>query len=157
MFRRFRTTLTVLIALAIASVLAQSVPQFDKGTDDAPEMFIAGEKRPELMIDKRGRVSFIDKPTLFAGDEYKGSQIVGGAETAKLLRDMQRISNNMTLSDIGNSNGGEGINIDRLIDTIVASDKRSTERITNAIKGMKRNESTIERMRIDELKKRLKD
>jgi len=71
-------------ALALATVLAQSVPKFDKGSDYTPSTFWAGEKRPEF-VRKNKRTMFVDKPTLFSGDEWKGSQVISSADTEKIL------------------------------------------------------------------------
>jgi hypothetical protein len=72
-----------------AVVSAKPLPKFDKGTKSAPTGgFWAGEKRGEFMI-KDGNVSYIDKPTMF-GDDYAGSTIIGGAQSAQIMDQIGR-------------------------------------------------------------------
>ncbi|MCP4987235.1 MAG: phage tail tape measure protein [Colwellia sp.] len=84
------------IAFAAATGLAQQIaiasqplPKFDKGTKSAPGGgFWAGEKRTEFMKHK-GVVSMVDRPTIF-GDDYKGAEIIGGNESARIIDQMTR-------------------------------------------------------------------
>lgn len=70
-------------AAQTAVIASQKVPQFDAGTAYSPSTFIAGERRPEFMIDPAGRVSLVTKPTLFKNKT--GSTIIGGEQTKKLM------------------------------------------------------------------------
>jgi hypothetical protein len=84
------------IAFAAATGLAQQIaiasqplPKFDKGKKNTPGGgFWAGEKRPEFMIHK-GVASLVDRPTLF-GDDHKGAEIIGGAESARIIDQINR-------------------------------------------------------------------
>lgn len=69
-------------AAQAAFVASRKVPEFDKGTAFAPDKFIAGEKRPELMKHD-GEWSLVDRPTLFTG--HRGAKIVSGKETDSIL------------------------------------------------------------------------
>jgi hypothetical protein len=89
----------VLGGVQLATVLAQSIPKFDKGTKSTPNTFIAGEKGNEIMM-RNGRAELIDKPTLFSGNEYKGAEIISTAETARLLQN-QMMNKIMSPKDMG--------------------------------------------------------
>jgi hypothetical protein len=80
-----------------AVVSAKPLPKFDKGTKSAPTGgFWAGEKRGEFMVND-GKVSYIDKPTMF-GNDYAGSTIIGGAQSAQIMDQIgrQEAVNNIT-------------------------------------------------------------
>lgn len=73
-------------ALQLATVAAQPLPGFWKGTRSAPEGYaMVGERGQELMIDPRGNVSL-------SGDEphltylKRGTQVISNRETELLLR-----------------------------------------------------------------------
>lgn len=85
-------------AVQAATVIAQPLPEipaFDKGTQSTPDTYIAGEKRPEFRISK-GILSYVSEPTLFSGS--KGDTIIGGAESAAIMRSLQ-INPNHTKTD----------------------------------------------------------
>jgi len=72
-----------------AVVSAKPLPKFDKGTKSAPTGgFWAGEKRGEFMIND-GKVSYIDKPTMF-GNDYAGAEIISSANSATILDNISR-------------------------------------------------------------------
>ncbi len=73
--------LTAAIA-ATAQIAAVAIPEFDKGTIFAPDLFIAGEKDTEIM-NFRGKTQLIEKPTLFSG--FKGAEIISSEDTAKII------------------------------------------------------------------------
>lgn len=70
-------------AAQIALITAQKIPQFDLGTMSTPDTFIAGERRPEWMIEPSGRVQLITKPTMFKG--MAGATVIGGEQTKKMI------------------------------------------------------------------------
>ena len=142
-------------ALSLGTLLAQSVPQFDKGTESTPDKFIAGEKRPEIMIDKQGNATMVERPTLFAGKQFEGNQIISGADTAKMLANAGNITNAMLLKAGANEQQRDN-DIQLLIDRMIASDKTGTNRIVNAINGTKQKDNTLDQLRRENLKKRLK-
>jgi len=83
------------IAFAAATGLAQTIaiasqplPKFDKGTKNFPGLGEVAERRPELVLNN-GKAELFTKPTVLGGD-YKGAEIIGGAETAKLLEQSER-------------------------------------------------------------------
>lgn len=142
-------------ALSLGTLLAQSVPQFDKGTESTPDKFIAGEKRPEIMIDKQGNATMVERPTLFVGKQFEGNQIISGADTAKMLANAGNITNAMLLK-AGASEQQRDNDIQLLIDRMIAADKSGTNRIVSAINGTKQKDNTLDQLRRENLKKRLK-
>ena len=70
-------------AAQVAVISAQKVPQFDSGTLSTPSEFIAGERRPEWMVEPSGRVQLVTKPTHFKN--MAGATVIGGAETQRML------------------------------------------------------------------------
>ena len=74
---------SIIGAAQIATIAAQPIPKFDKGSISTPDTFIAGERRPEWMISPSGNVSLVTKPTLFQG--MAGSTIIGGADTERIM------------------------------------------------------------------------
>jgi myosin heavy subunit len=73
-------------ALQLASVLATPIPEFAKGTKDAPGTFIAGEKGQEVILKDDGTAVLTpDKPTLFSDKSFIGSTILPHDETQKWL------------------------------------------------------------------------
>jgi len=70
-------------AAQVAVIAAQKVPQFDSGTINTPSEFIAGERRPEWMVEPSGRVQLVTKPTHFKN--MAGATVIGGAETQRML------------------------------------------------------------------------
>ncbi len=73
-------------ALQLATVLAQPIPQFAKGTKDAPGTFIAGEKDREMIITKSGDTLLTpDAPTLFSDKSFIGSTILPNDQTEMIL------------------------------------------------------------------------
>jgi hypothetical protein len=70
-------------AAQIAVISAQKVPQFDSGIQSTPDTFIAGERRPEWMIEPSGRVQLVTKPTMFKG--MAGATVIGGEQTRKMM------------------------------------------------------------------------
>ncbi|MFW5879361.1 MAG: tape measure protein, partial [bacterium] len=93
-------------ALQLATVLAQPIPQFAKGTESAPETFIAGEKKRELIFTKKGDTILTpNKPTLFSGKEFLGSTILPNDQTEMILNgksggSLDLSSTNTLLKDI---------------------------------------------------------
>jgi len=70
-------------AAQVAVIAAQKVPQFDAGIQSTPSEFIAGERRPEWMVEASGRVQLVTKPTHFKN--MAGATVIGGAETQRML------------------------------------------------------------------------
>jgi len=70
-------------AAQTAIIASQKVPQFDKGSNFTPSTFIAGEKRPEWMIDPGGNVQLVSKPTMFKN--MAGATVISGSETKRMI------------------------------------------------------------------------
>jgi len=73
-------------ALQLAAVLAKPIPQFFKGTKNAPETFIAGEQGSEAIIKPSGEVLLTpDKATMFSDKSFIGSTILPHDKTQQML------------------------------------------------------------------------
>jgi hypothetical protein len=95
-------------AAQVAVIAAQKVPQFDAGTLSTPSQFIAGEKRPEWMIEPSGRVQLVAKPTLFKN--MAGATVIGGEQTKRMMEagitptqidirpDIEKMGNNIVMA-----------------------------------------------------------
>jgi hypothetical protein len=139
-------------ALSIGTVLAQAIPKFDKGTERTPDTYIAGEKRPEIRVDKSGKVSVVDKPTLFTNDA--GSKIIGGADTAALMDD---VSNYTTRQIINNESKSDNKLVAGLISKMIKEQRDGNDKIVTALKRRGVKVSQIDQMRTDELRNRLRN
>ena len=98
-------------------VAAKPIPQFDKGTKNAPRGgFIGGEKRPEF-ITKDGKTSLIKSPTFF-GNEWAGAEITSGKESANILNN--NLYDNFKLNQQGQevTNEKELFLLDKINDSI---------------------------------------
>ena len=73
-----------------AAVLAQKVPKFAKGTDYAPNEFIAGEAGREIVKTQSGDVYMVDKATHFKGNRFKGATVYTNKETEQVIKESGR-------------------------------------------------------------------
>ena len=76
--------------IQVGVIAAQPIPQFAKGTLNAPSEFIAGDKpgggsARELMQLRTGKLMMVNQPTHFKGNEYKGATIHSNHETEKIM------------------------------------------------------------------------
>jgi len=142
-------------ALQTGIVLAQSIPKFDKGAESTPETYIAGEKRSEIRIDKKGNVSVITEPTLFTND--KGSKIISGARTQTILDDIANYTNQQVIFGSIKSNKENRI-VAGLVSELLKENKSGNDRIVKAItkKQIYSGMSEINRMRKEQLRNKLK-
>lgn len=85
-------------AAAAAVVLAQKVPEFDKGTESTPKDYKISEKRPELQRHK-GKWSLFTKPTIVRNSP--GDKIISGKETDSILGNMADLAGHNLLTDKG--------------------------------------------------------
>ena len=69
-------------AIQLALVASRPLPKFAKGTQNAPNLFLAGEKGREL-IAHNGESMLVDKPTIFSG--LGGAQVYSNLETEGIL------------------------------------------------------------------------
>ena len=75
-------------AAQAAVVLAQPMPAFDKGTDNAPNTpFLVGEVRPEF-VTHNGKTQLVTEPTVMTN--MGGAVITSGAETQRILEANQQ-------------------------------------------------------------------
>jgi len=75
-------------AVQAGLVLAQPIPEFDKGTESAPNgQFMVGEKGPEFMVHK-GETQLITEPTVM--NNKAGARVVSTIDTAKILQSNQK-------------------------------------------------------------------
>jgi len=72
-------------AIQAALIAGQPIPEFAKGTENAPERGIMGEVGRELFFTKSGQVGLAEKPTYFDGKEFKGMKIIPNKETEQIL------------------------------------------------------------------------
>jgi len=73
-----------LTAVQIATILAQPIPQFWKGTDNAPDGLISvGERGRELIQTKSGQLLMANNPTITSGLE--GAKIYTNKETEQIM------------------------------------------------------------------------
>lgn len=142
-------------ALQTGIVLAQSIPNFDKGTENTPDTYIAGEKRSEIRIDKKGNVSVVTEPTLFTND--KGSKIISGARTQTILDDIANFTNQQVIFGSIKSNKENRI-VAGLVSELLKENKSGNDRIVKAItkKQTYSGMSEINRMRKEDLRNKLK-
>jgi len=72
--------------LGSAAFSLAAIAAFEKGTNNAPSEFIAGEKGRELMFLRSGETMMADRPTYFKGSKFQGAQIISNPETEKMIK-----------------------------------------------------------------------
>ncbi|MDA3799791.1 MAG: phage tail tape measure protein [Kiritimatiellae bacterium] len=148
---------TSIAAIQTGIVAVQTIPQLDKGTESTPETYIAGEKRSEIRVDKKGKAEVIDKPTLFQDDP--GAKIIGGADTSKLMDSVSNYTNSQIVNN-GDKVTGQDALIGKLVSRMIDENSKGNKSI---IKELQKNrpkqarETTIDKMRTDNLKNRLRN
>ena len=138
--------------LSIATVLAQSIPKFAKGTDSSPEgLAWVGEKGTELKVSPDGRAELTPgKPTL----DYleRGTKIVPHHEL------MDAVSNYSAASII--NDGGMVSSQDALIAAALMElkkeNKANNEKLIKALSRPGAVNKSIDRMRSENLKNKIK-
>jgi hypothetical protein len=83
-------------AVQAALVIAQPLPKFDKGSDNTPSDYIAGERRPELRR-HRGKWELVDKPTIFT--DSPGDKIISGKQTDSIIGNLMDIEGDNILTN----------------------------------------------------------
>ena len=139
-------------ALSVATVLAQSIPKFAKGTDSSPEgLAWVGEKGTELKVSPDGRAELTPgKPTL----DYleRGTKIVPHHEL------MDAVSNYSAASII--NDGGMVSSQDALIAAALMElkkeNKANNEKLIKALSRPGAVNKSIDRMRSENLKNKIK-
>lgn len=139
-------------ALSVATVLAQSIPKFWKGTDSSPEgLAWVGEKGTELKVSPDGRAELTPgKPTL----DYleRGTRIVPHHEL------MDAVSNYSAASII--NDGGMVSSQDALIAAALMElkkeNKANNEKLIKALRRPGTVNKSIDRMRSENLKNKIK-
>ena len=75
-------------AVQAGLVLAQPIPEFDKGTNNAPNSpFWVGEKGAEI-VEHKGKTQLVTEPTIMSG--MGGAKITSRVETQKILQANQK-------------------------------------------------------------------
>ena len=110
-----------------------AIPAYADGVESTPSgKWIAGERGRELKIDKSGRVSLIDKPTLFTNEI--GSKIISNPDTERILRnDKKTMSQNFDDSRIIKAieRNSQSVSIDKFgIITISSKNSGRTKYLT---------------------------
>jgi hypothetical protein len=113
-------------AVNASLVASKPIPQFDKGTKSLPGLSMVAEKRPEFILNN-GRAELINTPTVL-GSEYKGAEVIGGAETARILENATR--NELINGVIQHKNDAEIAMIAMAVDKAMA---RGSDKIVKAI------------------------
>jgi hypothetical protein len=145
-----------LAALQTATVLAQSIPKFFKGTENSPEgPAIVGEKGTELVETPSGK-SYLtdDKPQMTYLE--KGSRVV---PHEKLMESINNYSNAQIVNN-GDAVTGQDALIGKMVSRLLEENKKGNKSLIKAIeknKPVEKKDRTIDRMRTDELKHRLKN
>lgn len=67
-------------------IMARPIPKFAKGTDYAPDEFIAGESGREIIKTKTGERILANKATYFKGNRFKGATIYSNSETEQIIK-----------------------------------------------------------------------
>lgn len=120
------TIIGALGAAQLATVLAAPIPKYAKGTDSAPQTFIAGEEGSEAIIKPSGDVVITpDRPTLYSDKSFVGSTIVPHDETQKMLANYA-IKQSYDMVDMSNTN--------TLLNTIARNTRRNKEVIISGNK-----------------------
>jgi len=86
-------------AVQIATIMAQPIPKFAKGTMSAPGMGIFGEAGRELMFLRSGETMLADKATYFEGSKFKGAKIFSNPETERMIGMSNRNLTGQSISD----------------------------------------------------------
>jgi len=75
-------------AVQAGLVMAQPIPEFDKGTENAPNTpFLVGEKGAEF-VEHKGKTQLVTEPTVMTG--MGGAKITSRVETQKILQSQQK-------------------------------------------------------------------
>lgn len=132
----------VIGGLQAATIIATPIPQFDKGSGNTPDTYIAGEKRPEIRIHD-GKAELVTQPTLFTG--AAGDQIISGAITDRMLN--HGLLDSMALNGMITQKKAEDLNgekLDRIYqelrsrkDIDIMIDRRGISRIYKDTKAKK--------------------
>jgi hypothetical protein len=140
--------------LSIGTILAQTIPQLDKGTENTPSKYIAGEKRPEIRI-KDGKASIVNKPTIFENDP--GSKIISGVDTARIMDNINNYSTQNIITE-GKTITRDDKIVAQLVGQMIKEQKNGTDRIITALGKRKQSgTSEINRLRTQNLKNKLKN
>jgi len=81
------------------------ISSFNMGTDNAPNEFIAGDKKGggsarELMFLRDGTTMMVNEPTYFKGDKFKGAKIKSNIETEAIMAN-QGVHKNISIDTDG--------------------------------------------------------
>lgn len=143
-------------ALQLATILAQSIPAFAKGTDYSPEgLAEVGEKGTELVIGP-------DKRAWLTDDKSQLTYLQKGSKVVPHEKLMQSISNytNSQIVNNGDKITGQDALIGKLVSRMIDENGKANKSIIKELRRnrpIERRETTIDRMRTDTLKNRLRN
>jgi hypothetical protein len=140
-------------AFPIGMIAAQTIPMLDKGSENTPGTYIAGEKRPEIRV-KNGKAEIVDKPTLFQNDA--GAKIIGGDATAKLLNDVSNYTTSQIVNN-GKTPTSESKIVAQLVGQMIKEQRSGNDRIVKALSIKPGKTSEIDEMRTQYLRNKLKN
>ena len=144
------------IAFAAATGLAQTIaiasqplPKFDKGTKNFPGLGWVAERRPELVM-HNGVTELFTKPTIL-GNEYKGDEVIGGVETAKMLDQMtrQELINNV-------SNHSDNVQNMMIANAVTKAFEKHSNRMVDELRKNRPVKNSID-YRTSDLRRSLRD
>ena len=77
-------------AIQAGLIAAQPIPKFAKGTEYAPNEFIAGESGREIVKTQSGDAYMAGKATHFKGNRFKGATVYTNKETEQIIKESGR-------------------------------------------------------------------
>lgn len=148
---------TSLGAIQTGIVLAQSIPAFAKGTDNAPGgASIVGEKGTELVMSKDKKTAWLtdNKPQLT--NLNKGDKVIPHNQ---LLDSINNYTNSQIVNNSDKITGNDEL-IGKLVSRMIDENSKGNKGIIKAIERNNPKQSrqtTIDRMRTDDLKSKLRN
>jgi len=138
-------------------ILAQSIPAFAKGTDNAPGgAAIVGEKGTELVMSKDKKTAWLtdNKPQLT--NLNKGDKVIPHNQ---LLDSVSNYTNSQIVNNSDKITGNDEL-IGKLVSRMIEESSKGNKGIIKAIernKPKQQKQTTIDRMRTDDLKNKLRN
>lgn len=124
-------------AIQVATIAAQPIPQFAKGTDNAPGgLAVVGEKGREIVHEPSGR-TYITGDKAELRDVPEGSQILTNVITERILSGRQKEINDDSTREVMSAVRADRINDNIQIAKLIAGNELDISPIVRAIKENK--------------------